>query len=176
MSRTIRRMAAAAGILLLTAPILASHPHFRKTVSAKLPGLEVSMEYTTLPWNPVHLSEIKDGFVFHCGYATVQLTGTARLAGKEIPAGKYVLRARAKDADNWTFVLAPPPPDRNAPVDMAGAIELPTRFLKNQSMHEHLTLDLFPGRGDTDNKALFVLSWGDRQIEGVLADFAALKM
>lgn len=176
MSKTIRLSTLAAALVTLAVPLVSSHPHFRKTVSAKLPGLEVRMEYTTLPWNPAHLSEVKEGFVFHCGYASVELIGEAKLAGRDIAAGKYVLRAVAKDADNWTLFLAAPPADRNGPVDMSTAIQLPTKSLKGQSVHEHLTLDLVPGHGETENKALFVLSWGDRQLEGVLAEFAAPKM
>jgi len=175
MSKNNRRFMTASGILLLAVPLVLSHPHFRKSTSARLPGLEVKMEYTTLPWNPVHLAEVKDGFVFHCGYATLELVGDAKLGDKTIPAGKYVLRARAKDANTWTFFVAPPPADRNAPIDMAKAIDLLTKSSGGQSLHQHLSLDLVPGHGETDNMALIVLAWGDRQIEGRLAGFTAPK-
>jgi hypothetical protein len=172
MSRTMRYTVSAICTALVPAAMLLSHPHFRKSITAKLPaGLEVKFEYTTLPWNPAHLTEVKDGFVFHCGNATVELGAVAKNGSTEIPAGKYLLRARAKDVDHWTFLLVPQPPDRNTPPDMTKAIELPTKTSKTGETHDHLSLDLTPGHADTDGKALFVLSWGDRLLEGVLAEF-----
>jgi hypothetical protein len=157
------------------AVVVVSHPHFRKTVIAKMPDLEVKLDYTTLPWNPAHTAEVKEGFIFSCGYATVELDKPAKHGAREIPAGKYQLRARAKDLDNWTFLLIPAPADRNAKPDMTKAVELTTRTLKDRPVHDHLTVDVSAGHGDTDNKAMLVLAWGDRQLEGILADFSMPK-
>jgi hypothetical protein len=55
---------------------------------------------------------------------------------------------------------------------MAKGIELKTRTLGNRPVFDHLLLDVSAGHGDTDNKGLIVLAWGDRQLEGVLADFS----
>jgi len=79
--------------------------HFRQAPRA---GSQNGVHHS--PWNPVHLAEVKDGFVFHCGYATIELIGDAKLGDKTIPAGKYALRARAQDVNTWTFFVAPPPP------------------------------------------------------------------
>jgi hypothetical protein len=58
---------------------------------------------------------------------------------------------------------------------MAKAIELKTLALSGRQMSDHLSLDVSPGHGDTDGKALLVLSWGDRQLQGELADFGEVK-
>lgn len=172
MSRTLTFTVSAICAVLVSAAFLPSHPHFRKSITAKLPaGLEVKLEYTTLPWNPAHLSEVKDGFVFHCGNATVELGANVKNGSSDIPAGKYLLRTRAKDVDHWIFFLVPQPPDRTTPPDMSKAIELPTGTSRTDTSHGHLTLDLTPGDGDNDGKAVFVLAWGDRLLEGVLAEF-----
>ncbi len=164
-----------AASLACAAIALSAHPHFRKTVVAKLPDLEIKLEYITYPWNPAHLSEVKEGFVFSCGNAAVEFSKPVKIGSQELPAGKYLLRARAKDVDHWTLVLLPPPPDRNTPPDMSKAVELATKTLTGRPVNEHLSLDIAPGHGDTDGKALFVLSWGDRQLEGVIADFSMPK-
>jgi len=39
---------------------------------------------------------------------------------------------------------------------MTKAIDLPTRSAKDQSVHQHLSLDLVPGHGESDNMALLV--------------------
>jgi hypothetical protein len=175
MSRTLTRVSAAAAFALVLAMVAGSHPHFRKTVIAKMPELEVRLDYTTLPWNAEHTSQVKDGFIFSCGFATLELDKPAKQGAREIPAGKYQLRARAKDLDNWTFLLIPAPADRNAKPDLTKAVEMTTRTLKGRPIHDHLVVDVSAGHGETDNKAVVVLAWGDRQLEGVLADFAMPK-
>ena len=157
--------------VLATAIAVHSHPHFRKTVTASLPGLEVKIEYTTYPWNPAHLAEVKEGFVFHCGNALVELNAPAKHGSLTIPAGKYLLRARAGNADDWTFLLIPALEGRNAKPDLTKAIALPTKTFTGRPVEYHLSLDICAGHGETDNMALFVLQWGDRRLEGQLADF-----
>ncbi len=175
MNKTHKNLLFAALVMLGLAVVVSAHPHFRKTVIATLPDLEVKLAYTTLPWNPAHLAEVKEGFVFHCGGATVEFNKPVKIGAQELAAGKYLLRARAKDVNNWTFILLPAPPDRNTQPDMTKAIELATKTLTGQPIQQHLSLDITPGHGDTDGKALFVLNWGDRQLEGVLASFALPK-
>jgi hypothetical protein len=164
-----------ASSVLFLGLMASAHPHFRKTVIARISDTEIKLEFTTYPWNPAHLSEVKGGFLFHCGNALLETNKPVKVGTTEIPAGKYQLRARAKDLSNWTFLLIPAPPDRNTPPDMAKAIELKTLALSGRQMSDHLSLDVSPGHGDTDGKALLVLSWGDRQLQGELADFVEVK-
>ncbi len=175
MNKTCKISVLALSFIAAAATLLNAHPHFRKTVLAKLPDVEVKLEYTTYPWNPSHLSEVKEGFIFHCGNALVEISKAVKIGSTEIAAGKYQLRARAKDVDHWTFFLVPPPPDRSTPPDMTKAIDLTTRTLTGRPIADHLSLDIAAGHGDTDGRALFVLAWGERQLEGELADFAGPK-
>ena len=164
-----------AALFLLAAAISTAHPHFRKTVIATLPDLEAKLEYTTYPWNPAHLSDVKEGFLFHCGNARLELSHSAKLGSKEIASGKYQVRARAVDLDHWTLLLIPAPADRNTPADPANAIELKTITMTGRPVYDHLSLDIAAGHGETDGKAIIVVAWGDRQLEGELAEFAAPK-
>jgi hypothetical protein len=173
MSNSLRWTAAALLAAVLFSVPAGSHPHFRKSLVARMPDLEVRLEYTTYPWNAAHLAEVKDGFVFNCGNATLELSKAVKPGAVEIPAGKYLLRARAKDVDHWTLILIPAPPDRNTQPDMSRAIDLQTRTLGGRPVFEHLMLDISAGHGDTDGKGMIVLAWGDRQLEGMLADFSA---
>ena len=175
MTKATRLVLFAAILAVSAAAVVNAHPHFRKSVVAKLPDLEIKLEYITYPWNPSHLSDVKDGFIFNCGNATVEFSKPVTAGGKEIAAGRYLLRARAKDVDSWTFLLVTPPPDRSTPPDMTKAIDLVTKTLTGRPVNDHLSLDISPGHGETEGKALFVLSWGDRQLEGVLAEFELPK-
>ncbi len=171
MPKRLRLSMQVALVVLAAAIVVQSHPHFRKTVNASLPGLEVKLTYTTYPWNPAHLSEVKDGFVFHCGNAVLELNSPAKHGSVTIPAGKYLLRARARNADDWTFLLIPAPEESNAKPDLTKAIALPTKTLTGRPVENHLSVDICAGHGETDNMALIVLQWGDRRLEGQLADF-----
>ncbi len=172
MPRTAKLAAAAFLMVILWAAVAGSHPHFRKSLVARMPDLEVKLDYITYPWNAAHLAEVKPGFVFNCGNAVLELSKAVKPGSVEIPAGKYQMRARARDVDNWTLLLIPAPAGGNAQGDISKAFELPTRTLTGRPVFEHLLLDICAGHGETNNKGLVLLAWGDRQLEAVLADFS----
>jgi hypothetical protein len=64
MSSRLKLVLATFFVVATFASLAGTHPHFRKALVARMPDLEVKLEYTTYPWNPVHLAEVKDGFVF----------------------------------------------------------------------------------------------------------------
>jgi hypothetical protein len=165
-----KRTALGASLLLVSlAGTMLAHPHFNKTVTAAVKGLELKLTYFTLPYNAKHLEGIKEGFVFHCGRAKLNVAGEMTVGSTKVAAGTYLLRAKAKSADEWTLVLIPEAQagDPQNP-DISKAIALETKSFTKQSELHHLDLNLTGGQGDTDGKLLVTVSFGSRRIEAAI--------
>ena len=156
-------------LLLCLAATMVAHPHFNKTVTAAVKGLELKLTYFTLPYNAKHLEGIKEGFVFHCGRAKLNVAGEMTVGSTKLAAGSYLLRAKAKSADEWTLVLIPEAQagDPQNP-DMSKGIALETKSFANQPELHHLDLNLTGGHGDSDGKLLVTVSFGSRRIEAAI--------
>ena len=128
------------------------------------------MSYFTLPYNAEHLADIKEGFVFHCGRATLEISGTVESAGVKVSTGQYDLRAKAVTADKWTLLLIPRPP-RAPEASRAQAAKSLSRSRSAMGDHQahHLNLDLTSGHGDTHGKLILSVAFGSRTVEGILS-------
>jgi hypothetical protein len=164
-----RTVLAAALLLVCLAATMLAHPHFNKTVTAAVKGLELKLTYYTLPYNAKHLEGIKEGFVFHCGRAKLNVAGEMTVGSAKLGAGSYLLRAKAKSADEWTLVLIPEAQagDPQNP-DISKGIALETKSFAKQSELHHLDLNLTGGHGDSDGKLLVTVSFGSRRIEAAI--------
>ncbi len=157
-------------LLCILAGLTASHPHIQKTVAASAQGLQLKLTYFTLPYNSEHLTDIKEGFVFHCGRATLEISGEIESEGVKLLAGQYLVRAKASSADEWTLLLIPETPaGSRIPHDFSQAISLKSRSLTGQSEAHHLNLDLTSGHGSTDGNLILSVAFGSRTVEGVLS-------
>jgi len=153
----------------LAVSLVIAHPHFSKTVTADMKGTTITLNFTTYPYNEAHLSQVQQGFVFHCGRAKVRLTADAMSGSETIPAGDYVLRAQAESVDDWTLILVPAGQTENSyGVDLSSGIRLASSTLTDQPSVHHLALDLNSGHGDTDGKMVLSVAYGERRIEAVL--------
>ena len=156
-------------LLTLTALVL-SHPHIRKTVGASAEGVQLKLSYFTLPYNAEHMANVKEGFVFHCGRATLEISGAVESAGVKVSSGQYDLRAKAVTADKWTLLLIPKALEGSG--DQQGSsreIPLESRSAKGPHPAHHLNLDLTSGHGDTHGKLILSVAFGPRMVEGVLS-------
>ncbi len=163
-------------ILLLTAVLvvllvgaLTAHPHFNKTVSASVKGLDLKLIYYTLPYNAKHLEGIKEGFVFHCGRAELVVTGDMTIGSTKVAPGNYLLRAKARSADDWTLVLIPKA-DAGDPgnPDVSKGITVESKSLTGQAELSHLDLNLSGGHGATDGKLVLSVGFGTRRVESAI--------
>lgn len=161
-------LAASLSLVCLAGTMLA-HPHFNKTVTAAVKGLELKLTYFTLPYNAKHLEGIKEGFVFHCGRAKLNIAGEMTVGSAKLAAGTYLLRAKAKSADEWTLVLIPEAQagDPQKP-DISKGIALETRSYTKQTDLHHLDLNLTGGHAATDGKLLVIVAFGPRRIEAAI--------
>lgn|SRR5262245_1032708 len=165
----IRTLLTAGILLVCLAASTVAHPHFNKTVTASVKGLELKLTYYTLPYNAKHLEGIKEGFVFHCGRAKLNVVGDMTVGSTKLGTGTYLLRARAKSADEWTLVLIPEAQAGDAQnPDMSKGISLETKSFAKQSELHHLDLNLTGGHADTDGKLMVTVSFGSRRIEAAI--------
>ena len=157
-------------LLCTLAALVLSHPHIRKTVGASAEGVQLKLSYFTLPYNAEHMADVKEGFVFHCGRATLEISGAVESAGVKVSAGQYDLRAKAVTADKWTLLLIPKAPEGSG--DQQGSsreISLESRSAKGRHQAHHLNLDLVSGHGGTDGKLILSVAFGPRMVEGILS-------
>lgn len=164
-----RSVLAASLVVVCLAGTMLAHPHFSKTVTAAVKGLELKLTYFTLPYNAKHLEGIKEGFVFHCGRAKLNVAGEMTVGSAKLVAGTYLLRAKAKSADEWSLVLIPEAQagDPQNP-DISKGIALESRSFTKQTELHHLDLNLTAGHADTDGKLLVTVAFGSRRIEAAI--------
>ena len=155
---------------IIVCGVLWAHPHFSKTVTAQLGDNELKLGFTTYPYNPEHLSEVVDGFIFHCGRATLDVKGNFTSGASQISTGSYLVRARARTVDDWTLFLIPSDTaGAGGSVDLSKGIELETTTLTGLPTVHHLDLDLYSGHAETDGKMILAVAFGERKLEGILA-------
>lgn len=166
----MKKLALSVAFLCTLSALVLSHPHIRKTVGASAPGVQLKLSYFTLPYNAEHLAEVKEGFVFHCGRATLEISGTVESAGMKVSTGQYDLRAKAVTADKWTLLLIPKAPESSGGQQGSSReIPLESRSAKGKLQAHHLNLDLTSGHGDTHGKLILSVAFGPRTVEGVLS-------
>ena len=90
-------------LVFLLAPSFAlAHPHFSKTVSAKLPsGAEATITYGTTPANLGRAESATAGTFVSPRGPKLKLSAAAG----DIPAGEYTIGVIKNSADDWTMAL-----------------------------------------------------------------------
>lgn len=169
----MKKIAATTAALMLLALLVTAHPHFKKTITASInKGPELTLEHVTYPYNEDHLKEVKPGFVFHCGRAKLNISKEVESGKTKIPAGTYLLRAKAKSVDDWTLVLIPESAVKSQ-ADMPKAVEsalaLETKTLTGRPNAEHLELNITPGHSKAGDQLILSVSFGSRTVEGLLS-------
>src|SRR5687767_10652265 len=88
-----------------------AHPHFNKTISAKLPsGADVSITYNTTPSNEMHAQSAKVGEFVSPRRPTLKLSAEVKSDKVTIPAGEYTIGVIKNSDKDWTMALFPGAP------------------------------------------------------------------
>ena len=161
----MKKFGLSVALLCFLAGLILAHPHIRKTVGASAQGVQLKLSYFTLPYNAEHMADVEEGFVFHCGRATLEISGEIEISGVKVSTGQYDVRAKALTADEWTLLLVPKVPEGS---QAQPEISLESRSMKGQHPAHHLNLDLTSGHGSTDGKLILSVAFGPRTVEGVL--------
>jgi hypothetical protein len=157
-------------LVSLAAVAAVAHPHFNKTITAKLPsGTDVTITYQTVPSNEMHAQSAKVGEVITPRRPTLKLSADVKTDKQTIPAGEYTIGVIKNSDKDWTMALYPGAPERGKPVDLAKVIKLDSMLEAGKGTAEHMLVDLTPGHGKFEGKAVLTLHFGTLFLAGVLA-------
>ena len=156
--------------VLAVAVVATAHPHFNKTVTATLPqGAELTITYNTTPANEMRAQAVKVGdFVTPRG-PVLKLSAEVKSEKATIPAGEYTIGVIKNGDKDWTLALYPGRLARGQAPDAAKAIRLDSMFEGNKGTAEHMLIDVTPGHGRFEGKAVLTLHFGSLFVSGLLA-------
>ena len=157
-------------VLLLAPSFSLAHPHFNKTVSVKLPGgAEATISYNTTPANTSHAESAEVGTFVTPRRPSLDLSAAASSGETEIPAGKYTIGVIKNDAGEWTMGLYKGGLNRGDTPDMANVIKLDSMYSSSMGSADHMLIDITPGSGKFEGKAVLTLHFGTMFLAGVLS-------
>jgi len=171
----MKRVAALCATLgLLEAGSAAAHPHFNKTVTAKLPsGVEATITYNTTPANELRATEAAVGTFVTPRRPLLKLSAALDTGNGSVPAGDYTIGVIKNAEKDWTMALYPGALGRADKPDVAKAIKLESVFSSDHGVAEHMLIDITPGAGRFEGRAVLTLHFGGLFLSGALSPAAA---
>ncbi len=162
---------AVVGILVgLFASTALAHPHFNKTVTATLgQGVEVTITYNTTPANETHAQNAKVGEFITPRRPVLKIGAELKSEKATLPAGEYTIGVIKNGDKDWTLALYPGRIARDQTPDATKAIRLESMFSGDKGTAEHMLIDITPGHGKFEGKAVLTLHFGSLFLAGVLA-------
>ena len=169
MSQRTRR-AILVSAVLFGASSLWAHPHFKKTVTASLPGgAEAKISYNTTPANEARATSAAVGTFLTPRGPVLNLSAEVMAGGATVPAGDYTIGVIKNGDDDWTLALYPGRLGRGDQPDMAKVIKLESSFSSSAGTAEHMLIDITPGAGKLEGKAVLTLHFGSLFLAGSLS-------
>lgn len=156
--------------VLLAATLVFAHPHFNKSVTAKLPGgAEATITYNTTPANEANAAKQAVGVFATPRRPKLKLSADVKAGEVAVPAGEYLIGVIKNSEEDWTMALYPGDIARGASPDMSKVIKLESMFLKDQGKAPHMLIDISPGSGKFEGKAVLTLHFGTLFLAGALS-------
>jgi hypothetical protein len=153
----------------LVASVAMAHPHFNKTVTATLgPGVEATITYNTTPANEAHAQEARVGEFVTPRRPVLKLSAELKSDKTTVPAGEYTIGVIKNAEKDWTLALYPGRLQRSDTPDAAKAIRLDSIFSADHGTAEHMLIDITPGSGRFEGKAVLTLHFGSLFLAGAL--------
>ena len=155
--------------ILLGATILSAHPHFNKQITAQLPGdVEATITYQTVPANEEHTNAAPNGSFVTPRSPRLTLSGDLMAGSLSIPAGQYIIGVVKNSASDWTLALYPGTLGQGETPADSDLLKLDSMFFTVTEPIEHLTLDITPGHGKHEGKAVLTINFGSMAVHGAL--------
>ena len=157
----------------LTTGVALAHPHFNKTVTVTLPdGPEATITYNTTPANETRAANVPVGTFVTPRRPTLKLAGEVKAGSVSIPAGEYTIGVVKNSDKDWTMALYPGAPPREGAPDMAKVVKLESQFSVDHGVAEHMLIDITPGIGAFEGRAVLTLHFGNLFLAGALSPAA----
>ncbi len=147
-----------------------AHPHFNKTITATLPGgIEASVTYNTTPANETRATSAAVGVFTSPRNPKLKLSADLKSGEKVIAAaGEYVIGVIKNSETDWTMALYNGVLARGATPDPAKVIKLESLFDPKIAPAGHMLIDITPGHGKFEGKAVLTLHFGTLFLSGLL--------
>ena len=165
------KRASGLGVLaVLVASVALAHPHFNKTITATVPpGVEVTITYNTTPANEAHAQSAKVGEFVTPRRPGLKLAAELKTEKGTLAAGEYTIGVIKNGEKDWSLALYPGRLQRGDTPDSTKAIRLDSMFSADKGTAEHMLIDVTPGHGKFEGKAVLTLHFGTLFLAGVLA-------
>ena len=98
----------------------------------------------------------------------LKLSAEVKSGATAIPAGEYTIGVIKTSDKDWTMALYPGAPARGVPVDTAKVIKIDSMLESGKGTAEHMLVDLTPGHGKFEGKAVLTLHFGTLFLSGLL--------
>ena len=147
-----------------------AHPHFNKTITADLPGgVQAVITYNTTPSNETRATSAAVG-VFTTPRAPKLKLSADLKAGEKVllAAGEYVIGVIKNSETDWTMALYAGTLARGAAPDPTKVIKLESVFDPKIAPANHMLIDITPGHGKFEGKAVLTLHFGTLFLSGLL--------
>jgi len=171
MNRTLALKRAFAVLTLAGLGAMASaHPHFNKTITADLPGgVQAVISYNTTPANETRAVEAPVGVFTTPRAPKLKLSADLKVGDKVVlAAGEYIIGVVKVSATDWTMALYQGALARGAAPDPAKVIKLESIFDEKIAPAAHMLVDITPGHGKFEGKAVLTLHFGTLFLSGLL--------
>jgi hypothetical protein len=170
----MKKIAAVCSTLVGLAFVASAHPHFNKSVTAKLPGgTEATITYNTTPANEVRATEAPVGVFVTPRRPVLKLSAALETGGVTVPAGDYTIGVIKNGDKDWTLALHPGVLGREDKPDNAKVVKLDSAFSSDHGVAEHMLVDITPGAGKFEGRAVLTLHFGHLFLSGALSPAAA---
>jgi len=167
----MKRASLVAMLVLMAASPSLAHPHFKKNVTATLPpGVDVTITYGTTPANELRAKEVKPGdFVVPRG-PMIKLSAELKSDTQTLAPGDYTIGVIKNSDTDWTMALYPGKLARGEAPDKAKLIKLASMFQAGAGTADHMLIDITPGHGKLEGRAVLTLHFGTLFLSGALTD------
>lgn len=163
-----RSLTFAALALALAVPQASAHPHFNKTITATIDGVDFTIKYNTTPANEMRADQTPKGVFTTPRGPRLTLSADLKAADTVVlAAGEYTIGVIKNDAD-WTLALYPGTIARGAQPDAAKVMKMDSMFETAAGDADHMLIDLTPGHGKFEGKAVLTIHFGKLFLAGRL--------
>src|SRR5262245_22893096 len=152
------------------AAVASAHPHFNKTITADLPGgVQAVITYNTTPANEGRATSAPVGVFTSPRNPKLKLSADLKAGDKLIAsAGEYVIGVIKNSDTDWTMALYNGTIARGAQPDPAKVVKLESIFEAKVAPADHMLIDVTPGHGKFEGRAVLTLHFGTLFLSGSL--------